>query len=55
MCTCVQDYKMVSYAMESAVNIFIDQGKFEAMKILSGCRALCCGKHQFQAKVTVST
>ena len=34
----------------SAVNIFIDQGKLEAMKTLSGHRAPHCGKHQFRAK-----
>ena len=34
----------------SAVNNFVDQGKFEAMKTLSGHRVLHCGKHQFCAK-----
>ena len=34
---------------------FIDQGEFEAMKMLSGRRAPCCDKHQFRAKMTVST
>ena len=34
---------------------FIDQGEFEATKTLSGCRAPCCDKHQFCAKMTVST
>ena len=34
---------------------FIDQGEFEAMKTLSGCRAPRCDKHQFRAKMTVST
>ena len=34
---------------------FINQCEFEAMKPLSGRRALCCGKHQFRAKMTVST
>ena len=34
---------------------FIDQGEFEAMKTLSGRRAPCCDKHQFRAKMTVST
>ena len=38
----------------SAVNIFTDQGKFEAMKTLSGRRAPCCGKHQFRAKITAN-
>ena len=28
---------------------------FEAMKTLSGHRASCCDKHQFHAKMTVST
>ena len=31
----------------------IDQGEFEAMKMLSGRRVPCCDKHQFCAKVTV--
>ena len=39
----------------SAVNTFIDQGKFEAIKTPSGQRALCCGKHQFCAKIMAST
>ena len=39
----------------SAVNIFTDQGKFEAMKTLSGRRAPRFGKHQFHAKIMVST
>ena len=34
---------------------FIDQGEFEAMKMLSGRRAPHCDKHQFRAKMTVST
>ena len=34
---------------------FTDQSKFEAMKTLSGRRALRCGKHQFCAKSTVNT
>ena len=34
---------------------FIDQGEFEAMKTLSGCRASRCDKHQFRAKMTVIT
>ena len=34
---------------------FIDQGKFGAMKTLSGRRALRCDEHQFRAKMTVST
>ena len=31
----------------------IDQGKFEAMNMLSGRRVSHCDKHQFRAKVTV--
>ena len=31
----------------------IDQGKFEAMNMLSGRRVSRCDKHQFRAKVTV--
>ena len=38
----------------SIVNRFIDQDKFEAMQMLSGCRAPHCGKHQFRAKFTVN-
>ena len=33
---------------------FIDQGEFEAMKMLSGYAAPRCDKHQFHAKMTVS-
>ena len=39
----------------SAVNSFINQGEFVAMKMSSDCRALCCDKHQFCDKMTVST
>ena len=38
-----------------AENSFIDQGKFVNMKTLSGYKALCCDKHQFCDKMTVST
>ena len=31
------------------------QGKFEAMKTLSDHRVPHCGKHQFRAKITVSS
>ena len=34
---------------------FIDLGEFEAIKILSGLRALCCDKHRFHAKMAVRT
>ena len=34
---------------------FIDQGEFEATKTLDDRRALRCDKHQFRAKMTVST
>ena len=34
---------------------FVDKGEFEAMKTLSGCRAPRCDKHQFRAKMMVST
>ena len=37
----------------SAVNSLIDE--FEAIKTMSGCRAPRCDKHQFSAKMTVST
>ena len=39
----------------SAVNNFIDQGEFGAMKTLSGRIAPRCDKHQFCDKMTVST
>ena len=39
----------------SAVNSFIDQGKFEATKTLSGRGAPRCDKHQFRAKMAVRT
>ena len=54
MCAGVQ--KMMSFAMDSNhINGFFDQGDFEAMKTLSGYTAPCCEKHQFCAKMTVST
>ena len=34
---------------------FIDQGEFEAMKSLSGWEAAHSDKHQFRAKIKVST
>ena len=34
---------------------FIDQGKFEAMKSLSGWEAVCSDEHQFRTKIKVST
>ena len=34
---------------------FVDQDEFEAMKTLSGRRTPRCDKHQFRAKITVST
>ena len=40
---------------QSIVNAFIDQGKFEAAKTLSDRRVPRCDKHQFHAKMTVST
>ena len=39
----------------SAVNSFFNHSKFEAMKLLSGCEAVRCDKHQFCAKIKVST
>ena len=38
-----------------AVNNFLDQGNFEAMKTLSGWEAARCDEHQFRAKIKVST
>ena len=35
-------------------NSFIDRDEFIAMKMLSGCKAPCCDKHQFRDKMTVS-
>ena len=35
------------------MNSFFDQGKFEAMKTLSGCGAARCDEHQFRAKIKV--
>ena len=40
---------------DRAENSFIDQGEFVAIKRLSSCKAPCCHKHQFCAKMTVST
>ena len=37
----------------SAMNSFIDQGEFGAMKMLSGHIAPRCDKHQFCDKMTV--
>ena len=34
---------------------FIDQGEFEAMKLLSGWEAARSNEHQFRAKIKVST
>ena len=34
---------------------FIDLGEFEAMNSLSGWEAACSDKHQFRAKIKVST
>ena len=39
----------------SAVNNFIDQGEFGAMKTLSDRIVPCYDKHQFCDKMTVST
>ena len=36
-------------------NHSVDQGQFEAMKTLSGRRALRCDKHQFCPTMMVST
>ena len=50
---------MASFATDSSHRVlrmaFIDQGEFEAMKTLDDRRAPRCGKHQFCAKMTVST
>ena len=39
----------------SAVNSFFDLGKFEAMKMRSGCKGASCGDYQFCTKIKVST
>ena len=53
------DNRVVTYVVYNiygrAENSFIDQGKFVAMKSLSGCKAPRCDKHQFCDKMTVST
>ena len=47
---------MVSFATVSNYRwAFIDQGKFEATKTLSRHRPVCCDKHEFYAKMMVST
>ena len=33
---------------------FIDQGEFEARKMLSGWEAACCDEHPFRIKIKVS-
>ena len=55
MWACIQHQKMASFAMDSnqcCEWLLIDQGEFEAMRTL---RAPCCHKHQFHAKMMVST
>ena len=39
---------------QSVVNGFVDQGEFEAMKMLSGWETAGCDEHQFRAKIKVS-
>ena len=34
---------------------FIDQGEFEALKLLSGWKAVRSNEHQFHAKIKVNT
>ena len=41
--------------LRSVVNGFVDQGGFEAMKMLSGWEATHCDEHLFHAKTKVST
>ena len=45
--------------MDSSLRVlwiaFIDQGEFEAMMTPSGWEAAHCDKHQFRAKMMVST
>ena len=56
--TCAHEYNILECKGQqpaSAVNNFIDQGEFVAMKTLSGRIAPRCDKHQFCDKMTVST
>ena len=39
---------------QSVVNGFVDQGEFEAMKLLSGWEAARCDEHPYRAKIKVS-
>ena len=49
---------MASFTMNSNHTVlwmaFIDQGEFEAMKMLSGWETARCAEHSFRAKIKVS-
>ena len=51
------NFEMASYATNSSQRVlwiaFVDQGEFEAMKIVCGHTAPYCAKHHFAAKNTV--
>ena len=56
MCACLQNGILHNgQQLGSAMNNSERAEKFEAMKMLSGCRALCYDKHQFCAKTMVDT
>ena len=56
MCACLQNGVLHNgQQLDSAMNNSERAEKFEAMKMLSGCRALCYDKHQFCAKTMVDT
>jgi len=56
MCTTLENGVLSNgQQLGRAENSFIDQSEFVAMKMLSGCKAPRCDKHQFCDKMTVST
>ena len=56
MCTTFENGVLCNRQQQGrAENSFIDQGKFVAMKMLSGCKAPRCDEHQCHDKMTVST
>ena len=52
---CAHAYKIRKWHPKQQTAVFVDKGEFEAIKTLSGHRALHCDKHQFRTKMTVST
>ena len=61
MCGCVHAYKIKKWrplqrtAAGQCWEQLFDCSEFEAMKLLSGWIAARCDKHQFRAKIKVST